>query len=57
MDDRTIALPEPLYAHCEVTRCGLRVAQVIVRCWQRHVDEPIAVARAHFLLTSDEPAP
>lgn len=43
--------PEDCYADCEVSRAGVRVAQTVIRCWQRHRDQPIAIARAHFLLT------
>jgi uncharacterized protein (TIGR00369 family) len=42
------------YAECSVTRLGLRVAQVQIRCWQADEQRPIAVARAHFLLTLPE---
>lgn len=43
--------PEESFAACEVVRVGARVALVQVRVWQRSPDTPIAVARAHFLLT------
>ena len=43
--------PEETFAMCEVVRVGARVALVHVRLWQRSPDYPIAVARAHFLLT------
>ncbi|TJY62157.1 PaaI family thioesterase [Sinimarinibacterium sp. CAU 1509] len=42
------------YARCEVTREGLRVAHCMVRCWQRSPEQPIALARAHFLLSASE---
>lgn len=42
------------WADCEVSRAGLRVAQVQVRCWQKSPEQPIAVARAHFLLAAPE---
>lgn len=38
------------YASCEVTRQGGRVANVMIKAWQDNVDEPVALARAHFLL-------
>jgi len=38
------------YAECEVTRQGGRVANVEVHAWQDNKKEPIALARAHFLL-------
>lgn len=43
--------PEETFASCEVVRVGARVALVTVRVWQRSPDYPIAVARAHCLLT------
>ncbi|HVT36959.1 MAG TPA: PaaI family thioesterase [Nevskiaceae bacterium] len=42
------------YAECKVSRAGVRVAQVQVNCWQKSEQVPIAVARAHFLLTAPE---
>lgn len=39
-----------LYASCTVSRAGLRVAQVQIRCWQDAPEQAIAIARAHFLL-------
>lgn len=45
---------EDCFADCEISRAGLRVAQVQVRCWQKSPDQPIAIARGHFLLTAPE---
>jgi uncharacterized protein (TIGR00369 family) len=45
--------PEDLHADCEITRAGSRVAHTVIRCWQTSPAQPIAVARAHFLLTSN----
>lgn len=42
------------YAECSISRAGLRVAQVQVRCWQKSPEQPIAVARAHLLLSAPE---
>lgn len=42
------------FAECRVTRLGRRVGNVQIEAWQARRDEPIAIARAHFLL-SDEP--
>lgn len=39
------------YAQCQVSRAGVRVAQAQIRCWQKSREVPIAIARAHFLLT------
>lgn len=47
-----------LWACCTVTRQGRRVANVMVSAWQDNPDEPVANARAHFLLADpDAPAP
>lgn len=50
------------FAACEVARQGRRVAQVQIRCWQPEPGHPgrereVAVARAHFLLSSAADAP
>ncbi|MFA5940292.1 MAG: PaaI family thioesterase [Sinimarinibacterium sp.] len=45
---------EDCYAECVVSRAGLRVAQTMIRCWQKDPEHPIAIARAHFLLASPE---
>lgn len=44
--------PEETFAACEVVRVGTRAALVQVRCWQKSPSQPIAAARAHFLLTA-----
>lgn len=44
--------PQDLFADCEISRAGNRVAHTVVRCWQDSREQPIAVARAHFLLTA-----
>lgn len=46
------AMARETYADCQVSRLGARVAQVQIRCWQDNEARPIAVARAHFLLTA-----
>ena len=46
--------PAECFAACEVVRVGSRVALVQVRCWQKSPQQPIAVARGHFLLTAPE---
>lgn len=43
-------------AVCTVTRLGRRVAQVQIRCWQDDITRTVAVARAHFLLSTSSPA-
>lgn len=42
---------QDLFAECSVTRQGKRVAHVQVLAWQDSRDKPVAVARAHFLLS------
>jgi uncharacterized protein (TIGR00369 family) len=46
--------PEDCFAGCELVRLGGRAALVLVRCWQRQPQRPIAVARVHFLLAASE---
>lgn len=48
------ARPQDCFAQCEVSRAGVRVAQTIIRCWQGDPARPIALARAHFLLSAAE---
>ncbi|MDN0076958.1 PaaI family thioesterase [Crenobacter sp. SG2303] len=43
---------KPLFARCEITKQGKRVAHVLIEAWQEDRAKPIAVARAHFLLSS-----
>ncbi|WP_028117419.1 PaaI family thioesterase [Ferrimonas senticii] len=38
------------YCECSITRQGRRVANVNIVCWQSSRKQPIATARAHFLL-------
>ena len=38
------------YAQCKVTRQGRAIANVTITSWQEHIDEPNAIARAHFLI-------
>ncbi|NLR74723.1 PaaI family thioesterase [Leeia aquatica] len=39
------------YAACHLTRQGKRVAHITIEAWQEDRSKPIAVARAHCLLT------
>lgn len=41
------------YASCQVWRQGNRVANVAINAWQTDVSQPIATARAHFLLVQE----
>ncbi len=50
LDYLRAGLNKDTYAYCEVTRQGSRVANVEVHAWQDDRDNPIALARAHFLL-------
>jgi uncharacterized protein (TIGR00369 family) len=43
--------PYPLMASCEIVRQGTRVANVLMTAWQDDPACPVAMARAHFLLT------
>ncbi|GGY22587.1 PaaI family thioesterase [Paludibacterium paludis] len=44
--------PQTLFARCEITKQGKRVAHVLIEAWQDDPSRPVAVARAHFLLTT-----
>ena len=46
--------PEETFARSEVVRVGSRVALITTRCWQKSPDYPIAITRAHFLLTEPD---
>ncbi|WP_137938040.1 PaaI family thioesterase [Chitinivorax sp. B] len=41
---------QDLFAVCDITKQGKRVANVLMTAWQEDRDKPVAVARAHFLL-------
>ncbi len=41
------------FAECSVTRLGRRIANVHISAWQKNRQEPITIARAHFLLSED----
>jgi uncharacterized protein (TIGR00369 family) len=43
---------QTLYARCEITKQGKRVAHVLIEAWQEDRKKPVAVARAHFLLSA-----
>ncbi len=42
--------PQPLFARCSLTKQGKRVAHMLIEAWQEDARQPVAVARAHFLL-------
>ena len=44
--------PQTLSAQCEITKQGKRVAHVLIEAWQDDRSKPVAVARAHFLLSN-----
>lgn len=50
LDYLRAGLNRDTFAECQVTRQGNRVANVTVFAWQKSRREPIATARAHFLL-------
>lgn len=39
------------FVSCEVLRQGRKIANVLITAWQTREEEPIATARAHFLLS------
>jgi uncharacterized protein (TIGR00369 family) len=43
---------QTLFARCEITKQGKRVAHVLIEAWQDNPERPVAVARAHFLLAT-----
>lgn len=43
--------PQTLYAQCQLTKQGKRVANMLIESWQGDRSKPVAVARAHFLLS------
>ena len=51
LDYLRAGLDRDTYVECQLTRQGSRVANVIVTAWQKSRDEPIALARAHFLFS------
>lgn len=50
LDYLRAGLDRETYAECRLTRQGNRVANVMITAWQKSRNEPIATARAHFLL-------
>lgn len=50
LDYLRAGLDRETYAECQLTRQGNRVANVQVTAWQKSRAQPIATARAHFLL-------
>lgn len=50
LDYLRAGLDRETYAECRLTRQGNRVANVMVTAWQKSRAQPIATARAHFLL-------
>lgn len=51
LDYLRAGLDRESFAECRLTRQGNRVANVMVTAWQTARSQPIATARAHFLLT------
>ncbi|MCK0106326.1 PaaI family thioesterase [Marinobacter sp. S0848L] len=50
LDYLRAGLNRETYAECHLTRQGNRVANVMITAWQKSRSQPIATARAHFLL-------
>ena len=51
LDYLRAGLHRETFAECRLTRQGNRVANVMASAWQKSRSEPIATARAHFLVT------
>ncbi|MBQ0723907.1 MAG: PaaI family thioesterase [Cycloclasticus sp.] len=43
------------YSQCEIIRLGRRIALCNIKTWQDNDQQPIALARAHFLLSENDP--
>ena len=50
LDYLRAGLARETFAECQLTRQGNRVANVMITAWQKSRSQPIATARAHFLL-------
>jgi len=50
LDYPRAGLDRETFAECQLTRQGNRVANVMITAWQKSRSQPIATARAHFLL-------
>lgn len=50
LDYLRAGLNRETFAECRLTRQGNRVANVMVSAWQKSRAQPIATARAHFLM-------
>lgn len=50
LDYLRAGLDRETFAECHLTRQGNRVANVMITAWQKSRHEPIATARAHFLM-------
>ena len=50
LDYLRAGLNRETFAECQLTRQGNRGANVMVTAWQKSRSQPIATARAHFLL-------
>ncbi|PVY78382.1 acyl-coenzyme A thioesterase PaaI-like protein [Tamilnaduibacter salinus] len=50
LDYLRAGLDRESYAECHLTRQGNRVANVMVTAWQKSRQQPIATARAHFIM-------
>ncbi|MBS3803016.1 MAG: PaaI family thioesterase [Oleiphilaceae bacterium] len=50
LDYLRAGLDQETFAECHLTRQGKRVANVMITAWQKSRQQPIATARAHFLM-------
>lgn len=51
LDYLRAGLDRETFAECHLTRQGKRVANVMITAWQKSRQQPIATARAHFLMS------
>ncbi|MDH5170866.1 MAG: PaaI family thioesterase [Gammaproteobacteria bacterium] len=42
------------FARCVLTRQGRQIANVSITAWQENSEEPVAIARAHFLVPGSD---
>lgn len=49
------AMMRPTFAECSIVRQGRKIVNVSITAWQTTKQEPVATARTHFLLSTEEP--
>ena len=53
MDYLRAGLFRDTFDECRITHLGRRIANVHISAWQKRREEPITIARAHFLLSEE----